>query len=264
MAYENQFDGSDAFSGGGFMPSQTTQIAAPQSSHAKNRDTQSLLPLTAKQITEALNSNVSSSNTIVDGVELNNVRLVGMVYNILDRVTDRRFVLYDGTGQIECTKWLNENQDSMEMDAIKDGMYVRVHGQWKVLEGKGRFSVFSIRPVTDYNEIAGHFIECIYVHLYNTKLRNLQGGVGAQSQMTSGVPTPVRGHQAGQSNQIYDMVLTFLRQPAIVNRDMHVEEIAQQLNIPVDKIREAMDVLVSEGAAYSTLDEHRYKAAYNG
>lgn len=27
------------------------------------------------------------------------------------------------------------------------------------------------RPVTDFNEIASHFIECIYVHIYNTKSR---------------------------------------------------------------------------------------------
>ena len=27
------------------------------------------------------------------------------------------------------------------------------------------------RPVEDYNEIASHFIECIYVHSYNKKFR---------------------------------------------------------------------------------------------
>lgn len=27
------------------------------------------------------------------------------------------------------------------------------------------------RPVDDYNEIASHFIECIYVHIYNSRLR---------------------------------------------------------------------------------------------
>lgn len=31
----------------------------------------------------------------------------------------------------------------------------------------------SCRPVTDYNEIANHFVESIYVHFYNTKSRVL-------------------------------------------------------------------------------------------
>lgn len=29
------------------------------------------------------------------------------------------------------------------------------------------------RPVEDYNEIASHFIECIYVHVYNNRSRVL-------------------------------------------------------------------------------------------
>lgn len=29
----------------------------------------------------------------------------------------------------------------------------------------------TIRPITDYNEIANHFADCIYVHCYNTRLR---------------------------------------------------------------------------------------------
>lgn len=29
------------------------------------------------------------------------------------------------------------------------------------------------RPVNDYNEIASHFIECIYVHVYNSRLQVL-------------------------------------------------------------------------------------------
>lgn len=35
------------------------------------------------------------------------------------------------------------------------------------------YFLYLFRPVTDFNEIASHFIDCIYVHLYNSRLRVL-------------------------------------------------------------------------------------------
>ncbi|KOM51879.1 hypothetical protein LR48_Vigan09g053800 [Vigna angularis] len=40
----------------------------------RNRDAQSLLPLTVKQIYDALRTNDDKANFIVDGVDVNNVR----------------------------------------------------------------------------------------------------------------------------------------------------------------------------------------------
>ncbi|KAG4932425.1 hypothetical protein JHK87_046427 [Glycine soja] len=77
----SQFDGNAAFSGGGFMPSQTTQ--GPDSS---------LVP--------------------------SKVTLVGRVSNKTGRITDVTFVLDDGTGRIECSKWLHEAVDTNEAEAI--------------------------------------------------------------------------------------------------------------------------------------------------
>ena len=39
----------------------------------------------------------------------------------------------------------------------------------------------SSRPLTDFNEITNHFTECIYVHLYNTKLRVRFGALVLQN-----------------------------------------------------------------------------------
>ncbi|KAG2395598.1 Replication protein [Vigna angularis] len=62
-----------------------------------NRDAQSLLPLTVKQIYDALQTNDDKANLIVDGVDVNNVR---RVCNKAERVTDVTFVLDDGTGRL--------------------------------------------------------------------------------------------------------------------------------------------------------------------
>lgn len=98
----------------------------------QNRDAQSLLPLTVKQINDAFQSSDDKSNLVVDGVDINTVRcltfllfpsygfwfvasnfltiwaqvtLVGRLCNKVGRISDITFVLDDGTGRIDCIRW---------------------------------------------------------------------------------------------------------------------------------------------------------------
>ncbi|KAK6248066.1 hypothetical protein QUC31_019631 [Theobroma cacao] len=235
----NEFDGNAAFSGGGFMPSQATQTAADRSSFSssKNSDARCLIPLTVKQLKDL--SRGGESGISIDGVDVNNIVLVGMVSKIDNAVSDCTFRVDDGTGWVECTKWIHEPVDSAEVDAISVGMYVRVYGQLKSIQSRRTLHTFSIRPLTDFNEIVNHFAECIYVHLYNTKLRggvttqpqatNLVGRLTTQPQVTNSVVSnPIKGYQTNLSNQfsgqyntdeqqilgVSSMVLNYLRRPA--------------------------------------------------
>ncbi|XP_058207789.1 replication protein A 32 kDa subunit B isoform X5 [Rhododendron vialii] len=275
--YGSQFDGNAAFAGGGFMPSQTTQTADPSFSAAKvhNRDTQPLLPLTVKQISQAFQATDDKSNFIIDGVDVNNVTLVGMVFNKAERVTDVSFVIDDGTGRIDCNRWVNEAVDTKEVEAISDGMYVRVHGHLKGFQGKKQLTVFSIRPLTDYNEMPYHFVECMYVHNYNTKSR---GSVPTQNMPNSAVATPSNSYQAAPPNQytghygidgvkgIAQLVFDYLQQPSCLSleKGLHVNEIAQQLSMPVEKISESIKFLEEDGLVYSTIDDYHFKSTGNG
>ncbi|KAJ4828155.1 hypothetical protein Tsubulata_005030 [Turnera subulata] len=198
----NDFDGgAAAFMGGGFMPSQATQAPDPNfsssSSSNKNRDARSLFPLTVKQIRELASND--ESNFIIDGAEVNNVRVVGRVCHKEDKASEYSVLIDDGTGQIECTRWVQESLDAEEMGAIAIGTYVCVHGHLRGLQGRRFINVFSIRPVTDFNEIPSHFIECIYVHFYNTRLR----GANAQPSTGNTMSTPSKGYQAAPANQSY-------------------------------------------------------------
>ncbi|KAJ0974376.1 hypothetical protein J5N97_016341 [Dioscorea zingiberensis] len=186
--YASQHDGGAAlFSGGGFMPSQATQT--PESGFSKSRGVQGVIPLTVKQISEAYHSNDDKSNFIVDGVEAGNVRLLGLVMNKAERVTDVTFTLDDGTGRIDVNRWVNETSDTNEMAVIQNGMYVVINGSLKGFQGKKHVVAFSVRPVVDFNHITLHFIECIHVHLDNTRPK----GAGlAQAQTGSVVQNTIR------------------------------------------------------------------------
>ncbi|KAK8673707.1 hypothetical protein V6N13_112025 [Hibiscus sabdariffa] len=238
----NGFDGNAAFSGGGFMPSQATQPVPnrPSSSSSKNSDARCLVALTVKQLKDL--SRVGESGISIDG---NNILLVGMISKIDNAVSDCTFRVDDGTGWVECTKWIHEHVDTAEVDAIS--------------------------PVTDFNEIVNHFIECIYVHLYNTKLR---GGMTAQPQAVNsnfgdsikgyGYQTNLTSQFSGQQYTdeqicgVSSRVLQFLRRPACRASETGASSdvVARELNVSYDKIRKSLDFLVAEGLVYTTTDDH--------
>ncbi|PPD88027.1 hypothetical protein GOBAR_DD15019 [Gossypium barbadense] len=174
---------------------------------------------------------------------------------------------------------IHEHVDSVEVDVLSVGMYVRVYGQFKSIQSRRSIHTFSIRPITDFNEIAHHFLECIYVHLYNTKLRlrmtNATDGMTAQPQVAnsySGNHIMGYSYQTNSTSQfsnqyntdeeqirgISSMVLQYLRRPACLASEMGVSSdiVARELNVSVDKVRKTLDFLASEGVVYTTTDDH--------
>ncbi|CAH8331850.1 unnamed protein product [Eruca vesicaria subsp. sativa] len=275
--YAGEFDGNAAFAGGGFMPSQSTAQAPESSSAFKNRDARTLLPLTLKQLNSV--STNGESNFSIDGVDINTVAIVGRVSRMENRITQVDFVIDDGTGCVECIRWCHERQETEEMEAVRLGMYVRLHGHLKSFQGKRSMNVFSVRPVTDFNEIVHHFTECIYVHMYNTKPR---GGSVTQAtetpmpQMPSTTPTPARPFQTGPSNQfsnqfndpmhgVRQTVLNYLNRPIHLRSEagVHCDVIARELRIPLQQVKEALEQLSNDGCVYSTSDETCFKSTAN-
>ncbi|XP_037495269.1 replication protein A 32 kDa subunit A isoform X6 [Jatropha curcas] len=250
MFSSSQFDATSAFSGGGFMPSQSTQLTDSSPSPAKGRDSQGLVPLTVKQISQASHSGDEKSNFVVDGVDVTNVTVVGMVFDKAVKVTDVSFIVDDGTGRIGCRRWVNENLDTTEMETIQ--------------------------PVTNFDEVTFHFIDCIHTHLQNSKL---QIGASIQPQMLeSSTNTPVRNgsneYQAATTIQLSkqysvdglkdtdQLILDYLQQSSSMGQEkgVHMDELCQQLKLPMEKIKGSIRSLEDEGLIYSTIDEFHYKA----
>ncbi|KAF3678226.1 putative centrosomal protein of 83 kDa-like [Capsicum annuum] len=144
---------------------------------------------------------------------------------------------------------VNDAVDSKEVEEVSDGMYVRVHGHLKGFQGKIQLVVFAIRPITDYNEVATHFLECIYVHHC---YRKPQSGHSVSTPSQTDVPAAVSASSSGHnSNQfsgnlsidglkgIEKSVIDYLEQPSSLD---------------------AVASLESEGLVYSTIDECHYKS----
>ncbi|CAN8260599.1 unnamed protein product [Cochlearia groenlandica] len=273
------FDGSAAFAGGGFMTSQATTQAPDSASSSKNRDVRTLLPLTLKQLNSS--SSNGESNFSIDGVDINNVAIVGRVSRMESRITQVDFVVDDGTGCVDCVRWCHERQETEEIEAVKLGMYVRLHGLVKSFQGKRSVNVFSIRPVTDFNEIVHHFAECIYVHMYNTKSRGVSTtqatATPAMPQMPySTTPTPAKPYQPGPSNQFQNQfngqmhgvkqtIMNYLNQPMCLKSGagVHWDVIARDLGFPLLQVKDALENLSNDGCIYSTVNEACFRSTLN-
>ncbi|KAM3226394.1 hypothetical protein ACQJBY_058830 [Aegilops geniculata] len=263
------------FSGGGFMPSQTTNT--PEGSGGgitKTRGAQTLLPLTVKQIMDASQTNDDKSSFVVNGTEVSTVRLVGRMMNKAERITDVRFILDDGTGRIEVNRWANETSDNTEMGLVKDGDYVIVNGGLKGFQGKRHIVAYSVRLVTNYNDITHHFLYCIYVHLDLAKAKKsaTQPQVTANASTWNQAPPPnnqaqtlsASGNAGGQ--ELTDMVMNVFHDPVLVNLEhgVSIAQVASRLNISDALARSTVAHLIDLGNLYPTIDDNHYKSTLNG
>ncbi|KAI4303920.1 hypothetical protein MLD38_039498 [Melastoma candidum] len=269
---------SSQYDGGAFPSSQSTESQTPNPT--KVWGAQGLMPVTVKQLNEAYHSGDDKSFT-VDGVEVTNVTLLGRVCNKSVRVTDVSFSLDDGTGCIDCRRWVNEAADSLEMEDIYDGVYVRVVGNLKSAQGRNQIVAFAVRPVTNFDEVSFHFIDCIHHHLQKSKLKT--GGMSSplKVELSRSLPSSnntLNGNTIGSapvnvlsSNYTMDglkssdqKVLEFLQQNYAQEKGVHRDEISTQLKIPADKIMDSIRILEEEGLIYSTIDEYHYKSTTEG
>ncbi|XP_020596086.1 replication protein A 32 kDa subunit B-like [Phalaenopsis equestris] len=265
-----QYDGgASLFSGGGFMPSQATQT--PEFGFSKSRASQGILPLTVKQISEAYDSNDDKSNFVVDGVDATNVKLLGIMVNKIERVTDVTFSLDDGSGRINVNRWVNETTDTNEMALVQNGMYVTIRGSLKGFQGKRQVVAYSVRPVIDFNEVTLHYLECIHVHMDNTRPKAITaiGTVTPHQNDMKGFQTPLTNRIPGMKfseNEIQKMVLAVFMEPASLMREegLHTDEVARRLDLPPDQIKNAISYHIDIGNLYSTIDDCHHKSTTNG
>ncbi|GJM85600.1 hypothetical protein PR202_ga02068 [Eleusine coracana subsp. coracana] len=269
--YDGAANANALFGGGGFMPSQST--AVPESSGSglsKVRTAQTLLPLTVKQIMDAAQSSDDKSNFAVNGVEVSTVRLVGRMLNKVERVTDVAFTLDDGTGRIDVNRWENESSDTKEMADVHDGNYVIVNGGLKGFQGKRHVVAYSVRRVTDFNDVTHHFLHCIHVHLQLTRGKpHVNANTGnpnpANQFRVANNQASVYGNTGG--NEVSSLVLSVLNDPAIIHLEhgVTVEYVISQLkNVPENAIRDAIKIHVQDGNIYNTIDDSHYKSVVNG
>lgn len=159
-------------------------------------------------------------------------------------------------------------------------------------------SAFSIRPITDFNEVTYHFVETVKVHLENKMkhgidngspgvkveqnnnnnvggiaggmgnnlMGNFGGGMGNYGGMGNGMMGNFGGMGATGNGQdpCRDAVEQFFNSPMAIRSEngFSISECERALNtnFSAQQVREAIHALMEQGQLYSTIDEEHYKS----
>uniref|UniRef100_A0A0A8XV22 Pco076382 n=2 Tax=Arundo donax TaxID=35708 RepID=A0A0A8XV22_ARUDO len=131
-------------------------------------------------------------------------------------------------------------------------MYVSVIGSLKGLQERKRATAFSIRRITDFNEVTLHFIQCVRMHIENIKSQvgspaqtnssmgaSVSNGFSESSTPTSlkSNPAPVTSETNGSKTDLKEQVLAIFREPANVESEhgVHIDEIVKRFKLPEKK-----------------------------
>jgi hypothetical protein len=76
-----------------------------------NRDQQSVVPATIKQLLEAP-KNSSDDSFSIDGAQLHHLKLIATIISKEEHSTNFNYMISDGSGVIECKKWVDNDAPS--------------------------------------------------------------------------------------------------------------------------------------------------------
>jgi replication factor A2 len=265
-----QFDGG---AGGGFMQNMAVDNSTPDGKAKGEKNRQSLVPVTIKQLKNAPANTNGEQGFVLDGHELQQVTIVGLIIAADEQSTNLMYTIDDGTDNIMVRMWVDSDSDEALAERRaqwKEGVVVRVIGQLRVFNSSKSVVAYSINPVTDFNEYTFHFLEVVHTHLRHTKGAPPApaGAVGAAGGAYAAPAAPAAGGAAyaapQQSGSLEDLVFSFFRTKGESSEQgCTVTEASDALaanGASIEQVRQYVDNLVSEGHLYSTIDDDHFKA----
>ncbi|KAI1813206.1 replication protein A, subunit RPA32 [Poronia punctata] len=246
--------------GGGFM----WGSQGGSQSGVKPINDESLRPVTIKQIIDAEPAYAGDASFRIDGLDVKQVTIVGMVRAINPQTTNITYKIDDGTGVIEVKQWLDADKGESD-PAFKEEDYVRVWGRLKSFSNKRHIGAHVIKPVRDFNEVNYHLLEATYVHLYFTRGgvpggaaaggmgAGGGGGDGGDSMFVDGGNGSYNSYTA-KAKRMYD----YLRKSGASTEGVNIHVIARESGMTVQEVMGAAEELLGYGTIYSTIDDETF------
>ncbi|KAK5165590.1 Replication factor A protein 2 [Saxophila tyrrhenica] len=263
--YTTSYTAAGHSDGGGFLPNSQNPDSGGGAKRKFGTDT--LRPVTIKQLVAAHHPSPDAEHFIIDSAEATQVTFVGQIRNISTQTTNVTYKLDDGTGIIEVKMWKdNDAPDEGRTGGLVEQGYARVWGRLKAFANKRHVGAQIIRPVADLNEVQYHLLEATAVHLHFSRgpLESMQakGGAGAANGANGADGTD--GGYAGNSAATTipanlslraKKVLHCIQNAVQTQEGLHVEQIAAQTSMDFGEVQKAGDELQNNGLIYTTVDD---------
>ncbi|KAF8307291.1 nucleic acid-binding protein [Clavulina sp. PMI_390] len=257
--------------GGGYTPG--SQGSANSPSGAKASFASSLRPVTIRQIIDAQEVHVDSTEFRIDGSDATQVTFTAQVLNVVGGASNVNMKVIDGTGSIEVRLWMGDSSidaDSL-VDNLPDMCWVRIVGHIRNFQEKRMITAASISRVVDHNEIFYSQLEALQAHLYITKGplgENGQpggggGGAGVPSAYTAGGATSGEDSQYADLPPVARRMLAWIKDHTTSDDGVLMTDIARGIRdgANAQQISEAIDYLQDNGYIYAGVDDDHFIAA---
>jgi len=271
--------------GGGFMPQQVDN-STPDGKAKGDKNRQSLMPVTIKQLKNAPAQSGGDNGFTIDGHDLHQVTIVGLIVAADEQSTNLQYTVDDGSDTIMVKMWVDTDADEAFAERRaqwKEGVVVRVIGQLRSFNNTKSLVAYAINPLTDFNEYTYHFLEVVHTHLRNSKGPppnaaaasapmgaygapagyGAPSGAGGASMMGGGAGAFVAQPTSGGAS-FEDLVVTFFKTKGEDNETgctiAQAAEALQANGVSLEQVRQYVDNLVQDGHLYSTIDDDHFKA----
>ncbi|CAB5371151.1 unnamed protein product [Rhizophagus irregularis] len=252
---------SNVTSGGGFIKSEEGSSFSKGSQGNERRNNHNLRPVTIKQLHEA--TPVNDNSTLIDGLELRVVKIVGVVKEKTPRHQGIDYVVDDGTGFIDVKVWHDDSEETNVNKKIDIAIntYGKFFGNYRSFSNKKHVAAHVVHPIVDHNEISYHMADVIRAHLYLTKVLNNQ----SNNQMTSTSSTyeyQSRSSSGHGNQQLHKDIFDLISKQNNTQIGANVDEIAQQLAFQYgsdQNVRFAIEDMIGDGQLYVTSDDNHVK-----
>ena len=138
---------------------------------------------------------------------------------------------------------------------------MRITGKMKSLNDNRNLQTMNCRKITDFNEVAFHFLDAMYASSRFTSEKGADVGV-ATGNAPAAYAMPTSGNNTETAGSLQDQLLTIYNNPsgpASGDSGIELSEVVKLLGekYTFDAVREAVEFLSNEGHVYSTIsDEH--------
>ena len=253
---------------GGFMSQPAGSSQMDDGKKKRTGGKQALIPATIKMCLETQGGD-GDDNCEVDGRFSTQVRIVANILGVEPRETRIHYFFEDGTGKIEGTTWIGQNDDEMPVlkerrDKCVPGQHVVVVGAVKDFNGTKTLRCYDVRPIEDYNEMTHHFLEVCYLHTKAKKEQAKPAVVNFGSTMNSNQGAGAMEVEAPANclSMHQNRVLEYYNTTGTGDEGCQMAQVADAMAnfMTHQECIDAINVLVAEGFLYSTIDEDYHKS----
>lgn len=284
-------DGNSNSQGGAGFFEESSQAGGGGGGVRAENSTSAIRPVTIKQMLDSQLADPNDEVLLCDYKPLKHVRFVGVIRGINARSTGTRFRLEDGTGMVEAQMFASGpgggggggmpggedgagGEDDMQDELgdprvrqleprLEENMYVSVFARLSWKYQRHSLSIVDIQPVTDFNEVAYHLLNAVHAHVANTGgLAGSHSGAAAAAAPSSSASLFVGGDVGGRAGGsggagLEGRIMEYLgRSTANDDVGVHIQQIASDLGIDVNRAEAALDTLQGEGRVYVPDEGH--------